>query len=83
MPATITVEEAQAHLKELIDKLAPGEEIGWHERAARPSLSSSGKRTDRKELHRVRRAGWERDHAPGGRRRAPEETCGIPAMRYT
>ncbi len=27
MPATITVEEAQAHLKELIDKLAPGEEV--------------------------------------------------------
>jgi antitoxin (DNA-binding transcriptional repressor) of toxin-antitoxin stability system len=27
MPATITVEEAQAKLKELIDKLAPGEEI--------------------------------------------------------
>ncbi len=27
MPATITVEEAQAHLRELIDKLAPGEEL--------------------------------------------------------
>ena len=27
MPATITVEEAQAKLKELIDHLAPGEEI--------------------------------------------------------
>ena len=27
MSATITVEEAQAHLKELIGKLAPGEEV--------------------------------------------------------
>ncbi len=27
MPATITVEEAQARLKELIERLAPGEEI--------------------------------------------------------
>jgi antitoxin (DNA-binding transcriptional repressor) of toxin-antitoxin stability system len=27
MPATITVEEAQASLKDLIDKLAPGEEL--------------------------------------------------------
>ena len=27
MSATITVEEAQAHLKELISKLAPGEEV--------------------------------------------------------
>ena len=27
MSATITVEEAQAHLKELIGKLAPGEEL--------------------------------------------------------
>ncbi|MHB1421665.1 MAG: type II toxin-antitoxin system Phd/YefM family antitoxin [Gemmataceae bacterium] len=27
MPAIITVEEAQSRLKELIDKLAPGEEI--------------------------------------------------------
>jgi antitoxin (DNA-binding transcriptional repressor) of toxin-antitoxin stability system len=27
MPATMTVEEAQAKLKELIDKLIPGEEI--------------------------------------------------------
>jgi antitoxin (DNA-binding transcriptional repressor) of toxin-antitoxin stability system len=27
MPATITVEEAQAHLKELIGNLAPGEEL--------------------------------------------------------
>jgi antitoxin (DNA-binding transcriptional repressor) of toxin-antitoxin stability system len=27
MPAAITVEEAQAHLKELIGKLAPGEEL--------------------------------------------------------
>jgi len=27
MSPTITVEEAQAHLRELIDKLAPGEEI--------------------------------------------------------
>ncbi len=28
MPATITLEEAQANLKELIRKLAPGEELG-------------------------------------------------------
>jgi prevent-host-death family protein len=27
MPTTITVEEAQARLKELIEKLAPGEEV--------------------------------------------------------
>jgi prevent-host-death family protein len=27
MPVTITVDEAQAKLKELIDKLAPGEEV--------------------------------------------------------
>jgi prevent-host-death family protein len=27
MPATLTVEEAQAKLKELIDQLAPGEEV--------------------------------------------------------
>jgi prevent-host-death family protein len=27
MPITITVDEAQAKLKELIDKLAPGEEV--------------------------------------------------------
>ena len=27
MPATITVEEAQSRLKELLEKLAPGEEI--------------------------------------------------------
>jgi antitoxin (DNA-binding transcriptional repressor) of toxin-antitoxin stability system len=27
MPAILTVEEAQSRLKELIDKLAPGEEI--------------------------------------------------------
>jgi antitoxin (DNA-binding transcriptional repressor) of toxin-antitoxin stability system len=27
MPATITIEEAQAKLKELIHKLAPGEEV--------------------------------------------------------
>lgn len=27
MPATLTVEEAQSNLKELIDQLAPGEEI--------------------------------------------------------
>ncbi len=27
MPTMITVEEAQAHLRELIDKLAPGEEV--------------------------------------------------------
>jgi prevent-host-death family protein len=27
VPATISVEEAQAQLRELIDKLAPGEEI--------------------------------------------------------
>jgi prevent-host-death family protein len=27
MPATISVEEAQAKLRDLIDKLAPGEEI--------------------------------------------------------
>src|SRR5437773_661065 len=27
MPATLSVEEAQSRLKELIDKLAPGEEI--------------------------------------------------------
>ena len=27
MPAATTVEEAQAHLKELIGKLAPGEEL--------------------------------------------------------
>ncbi len=27
MPATITVDEAQAHLKELIGNLAPGEEL--------------------------------------------------------
>ena len=27
MPTMISVEEAQAHLRELIDKLAPGEEL--------------------------------------------------------
>jgi antitoxin (DNA-binding transcriptional repressor) of toxin-antitoxin stability system len=27
MPTTISVEEAQAHLRELIEKLAPGEEL--------------------------------------------------------
>lgn len=27
MPATVTIEEAQAHLVELIDKLTPGEEV--------------------------------------------------------
>ncbi len=27
MSGSITVEEAQAHLKEIIDKLAPGEEV--------------------------------------------------------
>ncbi len=46
MPANITVEEAQARLKELIGKLAPGEEIVITENQ-QPVARLVGERTSR------------------------------------
>ena len=79
MSVTITVEEAQAHLKEFIDNLAPGEELVITE-GQRPLAKSVGQGVATPEASPRRQREGKTRHYQGGRR-APEGLRGVHGVR--